>query len=683
MAKRSGSGPAVPSAGLLANGGVAAPSPFRYDINGLRAVAVLSVLLFHFKVPGFGGGFVGVDIFFVISGLLMTQIIDRGIRGGEFSLIGFYAARFRRIVPALAALCAVVLATVLILTDPMTAGKPAQGVLAAITFTSNHVFAFQQGYFAGASEENWMLHSWTLSVEWQFYLLYPVLLLLLSRSAILWAWRQAILLLGFGISFALALLLVQLGERLEQQAFFILPTRAWEMIAGGIVALTPAPRRVGLRKAMALAGAAAIVWSILGFSNTLSWPGLHTLVPVIGTAAILAARDGDARWARFPGVQALGTWSYSIYLWHWPIAVGLVYFQVPYRASVIAAALVASILFGWASYVLVETRLRNALFERAHPKTGWRFAVASVALLAATASAGWRSDGLEAARTARQAPATRVRLADYRAATRDWVGIRHCHNRKLVGESQRCDVGERGEKVLMLGDSYVEQSYPRIERMAQRGEIRATLLFQPGCPPLPNLAWPARHGRCAAFFDAATRIAADEDFDRIVVFAAWGAYFGGDNPNPRRPCRLSLSDCQPMSEDAAREALAGGFDRLGDWLAMQTARGREVVIILPPLANARLDPPRLYRASFEAGRPVVQAPISRAQLERQLSGVREMLAKQARRSGARLVDPLDWQCGDGACQLYDKGRFLFRDRHHIRASLIGGDRFAFIDAALR
>src|SRR5690606_21981658 len=146
------------------------------------------------------------------------------------------------------------------------------------------------------------------------------------------------------------------------------------------------------------------------------------------------------------------------------------------------------------------------------------------------------------------------------------------------------------------------------ERMAQRGEIRATLLFQPGCPPLPNLAWPARHGRCAAFFDAATRIAADEDFDRIVVFAAWGAYFGDGNPNPRRPCRLSLSDCQPMSEGAAREALAGGFDLLGDWLAIQSARGREVVIILPPLANARLGPPRLYRASFEAGRPVVQAP---------------------------------------------------------------------------
>ena len=156
--------PATPDDGVPR---VHAASPLRefsYDINALRAIAVVAVLLFHFKVPGFAGGFVGVDVFFVISGLLMTRIIEKGVEAGRFRVLAFYAARFKRIVPALVVVSLAVLAIVLTLTDPLTAADASQSVLAALTFTSNHLFAGQQGYFAGASEENWMLHSWTLSV---------------------------------------------------------------------------------------------------------------------------------------------------------------------------------------------------------------------------------------------------------------------------------------------------------------------------------------------------------------------------------------------------------------------------------------------------------------------------------------------------------------------------------------
>lgn len=133
------------------------------------------VVLFHFGLTT--GGFVGVDVFFVISGLLMTQIIDRGISEGRFSILRFYGARFRRIVPALAVVCATLLAFGAVWIDPLTYAEVGQGALASLLFVSNILFASKNGYFEGASEANWLLHSWTLSVEWQFYLVYPIILL--------------------------------------------------------------------------------------------------------------------------------------------------------------------------------------------------------------------------------------------------------------------------------------------------------------------------------------------------------------------------------------------------------------------------------------------------------------------------------------------------------------------------
>jgi peptidoglycan/LPS O-acetylase OafA/YrhL len=677
--------PATPDDGVPR---VHAASPlreFRYDINALRAIAVVAVLLFHFKVPGFAGGFVGVDVFFVISGLLMTRIIEKGVAAGRFRVLAFYAARFKRIVPALVVVSLAVLAIVLTLTDPLTAADASQSVLAALTFTSNHLFAGQQGYFAGASEENWMLHSWTLSVEWQFYMIYPIVMLLMSRSQLLWRWRRAILVLGFALSFAVAFVFVIYAEKLEQFAFFILPTRAWEMIAGGVVALTPAPASRVVRQALVTLGLAAIGWSIFTFDETLNWPWLHTLLPVIGTAAVLAGQQGDSAWTRIPGVQPLGTWSYSIYLWHWPIVVGLAYFEFPHSAAWIAGGIVASVLMGWLSYTLIETRLRAAIFDRRRPAgRQWGVAFAGVAVAVLVAGIGWRSDGLEQARTAGFSPETRARLADYKAATTDWVGIRNCPKRSRIGESHRCDIVAGGaKKVLVLGDSYVEQTYPRVADFARREGYDVTLLFQPGCPPLPDIAWPTRHGGCARFFDAATNIIERDQFDKIVVFAAWGFYFNALKLSPLVPCEVGIGSCRKLPAAEGEAAIDMAFQGLGNWLATQRARGREIVFILPPATNTRLMPKRLYRYAFSTGQPVTQEALSQAALDSQLRIVRPLLLREARRAQASVVDPMQFQCAGGACDVYEGGKFLFRDRHHVRASLIRSERFAFIDTAIR
>lgn len=207
---------------------------FRPDIAGLRAWALLAVVLFHFNIPGFGGGFVGVDIFFAISGYLMTQIILRGLEGERFSIWGFYLARARRIVPALLVLCAVLLTLgwfVLPASDYRPLGMHA---LTSVMFASNIQYWREAGYFDSASHDKWLLHTWSLSVEWQFYLVLPLLLWGVWK---LWPGRLSaarVLIAVLLVSFALS---VWLTSQKPEAAFFLLPTRAWEMLAGALVAL--------------------------------------------------------------------------------------------------------------------------------------------------------------------------------------------------------------------------------------------------------------------------------------------------------------------------------------------------------------------------------------------------------------------------------------------------------------
>ncbi|MCP1106398.1 acyltransferase [Serratia nevei] len=202
---------------------------FRHDINGLRAWAVIAVVLFHFGIPGFAGGFVGVDVFFVISGFLMTQIIVSGLETGKFSIWHFYLARARRIIPALMALCITLLVLgwfFLVSTDYTTLDKH---VLTAILFISNVKFWREAGYFDADSHEKWLLHTWSLSVEWQFYIILPIALVFMAR---LWRTRgiQLTIFVGLILSFALS---CYLAIKSPSSAFYLLPTRAWEMLAGG------------------------------------------------------------------------------------------------------------------------------------------------------------------------------------------------------------------------------------------------------------------------------------------------------------------------------------------------------------------------------------------------------------------------------------------------------------------
>jgi peptidoglycan/LPS O-acetylase OafA/YrhL len=328
---------------------------FRKDINGLRALAVLAVIFFHFNVPGFAGGFVGVDVFFVISGFLMTAIILSGNKHPEFSILGFYASRTRRILPALTALCFLLLVGGYFWLAPSDYTLLGKHASSSVSFLSNFIYKGEEGYFDAPSRDKWLLHTWSLSVEWQFYMLYPLLIsAILKYQKKKEAIMKILLVLG-GISLLFSAFISPLKPEFS---FYLLPTRMWEMIAGALIYLLPAYKGRQARLLEAL-GLLMIAGSIFLFSEESAWPGYLALLPVIGTVLVLRAARQDSFIISNPASQSTGVWSYSIYLWHWPIIVGLGYFGFTQDAFLTTAGIAGSFFLGWLSYKFIEHPFRH------------------------------------------------------------------------------------------------------------------------------------------------------------------------------------------------------------------------------------------------------------------------------------------------------------------------------------
>ncbi|MBW8723690.1 MAG: acyltransferase, partial [Inquilinus limosus] len=334
---------------------------YRKDIDGLRAVAVLPVVLYHTGVSGLGGGFIGIDVFFVISGYLITAILADEIRRGEFSVLGFYERRARRIFPALFAMLLLSIAAFTAILLPFDLRAFSRSVIATVSFTSNILFHLESGYFAAPSELKPLLHTWSLAVEEQFYILFPILLYLLSKAGR--RTRNVALVAIVGLSFAVNLW----GVRPHPSAtFYLLPARAWELLLGSLLALDilPAPAARGLREIAAALGLALIGTGVLTLSAADPFPGWNAAMPCIGAALVIwAGTGGDSLGGHLLGLQPLvliGRISYSLYLWHWPIIVFVKYATdralSPAEAGMtVAASLVAAIL----SWRLVEQPFRG------------------------------------------------------------------------------------------------------------------------------------------------------------------------------------------------------------------------------------------------------------------------------------------------------------------------------------
>jgi peptidoglycan/LPS O-acetylase OafA/YrhL len=322
---------------------------FRYDINGLRAIAVIGVVLFHFNANILPGGFAGVDIFFVISGFLMTRIIFNSILSNSFSLVSFYLARFYRIVPALTILSVVLLVFGWFYLPPLDYFSLGKHVLSSLFFISNFIYFNEIGYFDAESHEKWLLHTWSLSVEWQFYIIYPIFIMLLTR--IINRDTVKYIILFFTVA---GFLFCAIATKLWPEAsYYLLSMRFWELLLGGLAYFYQ--NKILVNKYHAYTGVLIIFCSFIFLSNENYWPGYLAIIPTLAVFFIIISNFQDHVIFCNKVVQSIGLWSYSIYLWHWPIVVFINYYELNNFSYI---AILISVLLGWFSHKYFERAIQ-------------------------------------------------------------------------------------------------------------------------------------------------------------------------------------------------------------------------------------------------------------------------------------------------------------------------------------
>ncbi|SSW69703.1 O-acetyltransferase OatA [Achromobacter veterisilvae] len=354
---------------------------YRRELDGLRAIAVLTVLFFHAGFSAFPGGFVGVDIFFVLSGYLIVSLISEEMLGGTFSFRAFYERRIRRLLPPLLPVLLLTGAAGFILLSDKQFANLTESLLASLGLASNWYFLSSVGYFDGPGELTPLLHMWSLSIEEQFYLIFPFFLVMANHLKKQWLLSGCLVLLLISLGFSEAL--VNANQR--DAAFYNSFGRFWELLLGASVALAklPAPRRA-VADVLEFAGSGMVLTAVLVYTPTTPFPGVSAVLPTVGAALIIAA-SGQGRvispLLKSRILVGVGLISYALYLWHWPIMVFVKVMNPAAGSKVMGGALGATFLLATTSYFLVEAPVRRKVLFPMR-RTVYAAAAAAIATMA-------------------------------------------------------------------------------------------------------------------------------------------------------------------------------------------------------------------------------------------------------------------------------------------------------------
>jgi peptidoglycan/LPS O-acetylase OafA/YrhL len=458
---------------------------YRPEIDGLRAFAVLPVIFFHAGVAGFEGGFVGVDIFFVISGFLITSILVSELETGKFSIVSFYERRARRILPALFFMMLLCLPMAWLFLLPADLEDFSRSMVAVVAFVSNIFFWWTSDYFAAAAELKPLLHTWSLAVEEQYYLFYPVLLLSLwrcGRRSVFWV---------LAVASVASLVTAQIGIATKPvAAFYLLPTRAWELLLGSLVVFV-VPKIDALLNNQVVAEIAAalglmlISYAILWFDKSTPFPGAWALVPTVGTVLILAFARPATRVGRLLGwgpFVKMGLISYSAYLWHQPLIAFVRHEAVSAPGPGLLAAVIAtSLVLAHVSWRYVESPFRaRGVFSR---RQIFVFSAVGLLFFGGVGVVGAVNKGF----ADRLPAASRGADADMARSDSGWCFYSIDANAALkVGSAgTTCWLGERAAhtKALLVGDSFAGQYEPLWDVVGRRSGFAVNSITTNWCFP--------------------------------------------------------------------------------------------------------------------------------------------------------------------------------------------------------
>lgn len=624
---------------------------FRSDINGLRAWAVLAVILYHFGVKGFSGGFVGVDIFFVISGFLMTGIVVGGLEKSSFSVLEFYMARARRIMPALVVLCLVLLAVGWWTLLPPDYKRLAGHVVLSIGFLSNFKFWSEAGYFDVSSHEKLLLHTWSLAVEWQFYLILPLALLAV------WKFRPArksvilVLLAGLLVSLVLSIVVTPLEPT---AAFYLLPTRAWEMLAGGLVYMLAHREALSARSRTLIefAGFVLVVGSIVGFDSSSAWPGWRALVPVIGTVLVLfAARSGSI----FTGLnvaQWVGTRSYSLYLWHWPIVAALTYYELQANLILIAVGLGLTLVFGHLSYHLVEAPARIHLNKKNFLMSGVTL-FSGAALVTAIGFAIYFSLGV----SGRFSPEIEAVVNE---SSNTNPNAYKCLLTSGV-ESPSCMFGGETLQAIVLGDSHASATVSAVVEAAADTNGGVMEWSYIACPIIQGVH-SQESKQCGDFVNwAVERLDDIPKSVPLIIVNRHAQYVFGKNEDSSGKSAPQVYFSR-VYEDAESSYLKEYAQNL-ESSACKLAKDRTVYLVRP-IPEMGFNVPLVMARTMIIGKQE-KAHVTLAEYRHRQDFIWDAQDAARDHCGIKILDPLPYLCSDGVCHGEKNNRPLYRDDDHL------------------
>jgi len=617
----------------------------RPDIDGLRAVAIVPVVLFHAGIAGIPGGFTGVDVFFVISGYLITGILLEDIARGQFSIARFYERRVRRILPALfAVLVAVSAATVVMM--PGDARDFGRSLVATLFFCSNVLFWKQTDYFQGPAESKPLLHTWSLAVEEQFYIFFPLLLYVVARF---FKKRYAAVLAVIAVaSFALSVYGVHANRT---AAFYLLPTRAWELLIGGLLAvrvLRPV-RSVAVANALAIVGLGLLAYGFVRVSGVVPFPGVNALFPTVGTALLIySGTDAETVVGRALSVRPMvyiGLISYSLYLWHWVLIVLAKYYLVRKLSPVeIASVISVAFLFAGLSWRFVENPFRGRGALIASRRRLFAIAAAAGVALASVGALLYLRGGFPSRFDSQTLAAL--------AAKKDiWKRRDECRDRI-------CTIGahDHGPSFLLWGDSHAGAIAPAFEALADTNGISGAVAFAPACAPLLGLERydEDRVERCVRFNQTVLEYIQRNHITTVFLHARWALYAEGSRYKNEEGFPLLLTPSRDPADDRGR------FDEL---LGATVRRLRELdvnVVLISSVPEVGFDVPMALARNLASGRHIAMAPTLDELHERQAQTT-ALLAKQH----VRTVDPSSVLCDSSTCAVSRDGNALYSDTNHL------------------